>query len=42
MIIEEEQRGNERAEYGKHIIQELSERLTSYALYTKARKPPQS
>jgi predicted nuclease of restriction endonuclease-like (RecB) superfamily len=28
MIIEEEQGGSERAEYGKHIIQELSKRLT--------------
>lgn len=29
MIIEEEQNGNERAEYGKRIIKELSEKLKS-------------
>ena len=29
MIIEEEQQGKERAEYGKYILKKLSERLTS-------------
>lgn len=28
MIVEEEQQGKERAEYGKYILRELSERLT--------------
>ncbi len=27
-IVEEEQQGNERAEYGKHIIEHLSKELT--------------
>ena len=29
VLVEEEQQGQERAEYGKRIIQELSKRLTS-------------
>lgn len=29
-IVEEEQNGKERADYGKHIIRELSEYLTKY------------
>ncbi len=29
MIIEEEQKGEDRAEYGKHVIKRLSERLTN-------------
>ena len=28
MIVEEEQGGKERAEYGKYILKELSQRLT--------------
>ena len=29
MIVEEEQNGKERAEYGKHLLEELSKRLKS-------------
>lgn len=28
MIVEEEQQGKERAEYGKYILRQLSEKLT--------------
>lgn len=37
MISDEEQRGNERAEYGKYIIKELSIFLTKefYKVYSK-------